>query len=359
MRIVVMAGGTGGHVFPALAVADELRARGHDVTWIGAPDSFEQRTVVPHGFEIDTIPVRGLRGKGLRALLSAPLLLWRSVREARGILQRRRPHVVLGMGGFAAGPGGLAARLMRIPLVVHEQNAAPGLTNRALSLLASKVLEAFPKTFRHATTVGNPVRSAIAELPAPAERAAARAADSRDPVRLLILGGSQGARALNELVPAALALLPETARPLIRHQAGRTYDLARAAYANAGVMARIESFIDDMPSAYGWADLVVCRAGASTIAELCAAGCASVLVPFPFAVDDHQTANARHLADDGAAVLMQERDLDPERLAALLRDLLADRAKLLRMAQIARTKAWPRATREIAAEVLTAGGQSW
>jgi UDP-N-acetylglucosamine--N-acetylmuramyl-(pentapeptide) pyrophosphoryl-undecaprenol N-acetylglucosamine transferase len=359
MKIMVMAGGTGGHVFPALAVAHELRARGHEVVWMGAPDSFEARTVVPQGFEIETIPVRGLRGKGLRALLGAPLLLWKSMREAMAILSRRRPQVVLGMGGFAAGPGGLAARLMRIPLVVHEQNAAPGLTNRALSLLASKVLEAFPKTFRHATTVGNPVRAAIAELPSPAERAATRPDNGHGPVRLLILGGSQGAKALNELVPAALALLPETARPQIRHQAGRTYDVARAAYANAGVMARIETFIDDMPSAYAWADLVVCRSGASTIAELCAAGCASVLVPFPFAVDDHQTANARHLSDDGAAVLIQERELDPERLAALLRGLLGDRAKLLRMAEIARTKAWPLATREIAAEVLTAGGQSW
>jgi UDP-N-acetylglucosamine--N-acetylmuramyl-(pentapeptide) pyrophosphoryl-undecaprenol N-acetylglucosamine transferase len=358
MKIMVMAGGTGGHVFPALAVAHELRARGHEVVWMGAPDSFEARTVVPQGFEIETIPVRGLRGKSWRSLLDAPLLLWRSLRAAMAILSRRRPQVVLGMGGFAAGPGGLAARLMRIPLVVHEQNAAPGLTNRVLSLLASKVLEAFPKTFRHATTVGNPVRAAIADLPSPAERAAARD-NGHGPVRLLILGGSQGAKALNELVPAALALLPETARPQIRHQAGRTYDVARAAYANAGVMARIESFIDDMPTAYAWADLVVCRSGASTIAELCAAGCASVLVPFPFAVDDHQTANARHLSDDGAAVLIQERELNPERLAALLRGLLGDREKLLKMAEIARTKAWPLATREIAAEVLTAGGESW
>lgn len=351
-----MAGGTGGHVFPALAVAQELRARGHDVVWMGAPHSFEERTVVPQGFALETIRIQGLRGKGLMSLLRAPLLLWRSLAEARAILARLQPNVVLGMGGFAAGPGGLAARLKRIPLVIHEQNAAPGLTNRALALLASRVLEAFPKTFRHATTVGNPVRSAIAELPPPAQRLQGR---EHEPPRLLVLGGSQGAKALNELVPRALALLPETRRPQIRHQAGRTYDVARAAYASAGVMARIEAFIDDMPAAYAWADLVLCRAGASTIAELCAAGCASVLVPFPYAVDDHQTHNGRYLADDGAAVLVQERELTPERLAALLQDLLGDRATLLRMAEAARAHAWPNATNEIAHEVLTAGGQPW
>jgi UDP-N-acetylglucosamine--N-acetylmuramyl-(pentapeptide) pyrophosphoryl-undecaprenol N-acetylglucosamine transferase len=355
MNVMIMAGGTGGHVFPALAVAHELRALGHEIVWMGAPDSFEARTVVPQGFELETIDVRGLRGKGWKTLLGAPLLIWKAVSQARGIIRRRRPDVVLGMGGFASGPGGLAARLARVPLVIHEQNAAPGLTNRCLAVIANKVLEAFPRTFRQANTVGNPVRAAIAELPSPEERLAER----QQPLRVLVLGGSQGARALNELVPAALALLPDTQRPQIRHQAGRTYDVARAAYTNAGVMARIESFIDDMPSAYAWADLVVCRSGASTIAELCAAGCASVLVPFPHAVDDHQTANGRYLADAGAAVLIQERELDAEGLAALLRDLLGNRAKLLQMAQAARSRAWPQATREIAHEVLAAGGQVW
>ncbi len=354
MKILIMAGGTGGHVFPALAVAQELRARGHEIVWMGAPNSFEARTVIPQGFELETIEVRGLRGKGIKALLGAPLLLWCAVSQSRRVMRRVRPRVVLGMGGFASGPGGLAARLMRVPLVIHEQNAAPGLTNRCLALLANKVLEAFPNTFRHATAVGNPVRASIAELPEPTLRD-----DDRGPMRVLVLGGSQGAKALNQLLPAALALLPETQRPQIRHQAGRTYDVARAAYANAGVMARIEAFIDDMPAAYSWADLVICRSGASTVAELCAAGCASVLVPFPFAVDDHQTANARYLADAGAAVLVQERELDAEGLAALMRDLLSDRAKLLRMSQAARSKAWPDATREIAHEVLNAGGESW
>lgn len=355
MKILIMAGGTGGHVFPALAVAQELRAQGHEVIWMGAPDSFESRTVVPQGFEFETIDVRGLRGKGWRALLGAPLLIWRAVAQARQILLRRRPRVVLGMGGFASGPGGLAARLLRIPLVIHEQNAAAGLTNRCLALIASRVLEAFPRTFRGATTVGNPVRAAIAELPDPAQRFEERQA----PARVLVLGGSQGAKALNQLVPAALALLPDTQRPQIRHQAGRTYDVARAAYANAGVIARIESFIDDMPSAYAGADLVVCRSGASTVAELCAAGCAAVLVPFPYAVDDHQTANGRHLVEAGAAVMIQERELRPEGLAALLRDLLANRARLLQMARAARGCAWPDATREIAHIVLTAGGETW
>lgn len=344
-RFLIMAGGTGGHVFPALAVAHELRRRGHDVTWMGAPDSFEARTVPPQGFAIDFIPVTGLRGKGAMTLLGAPLRLLRAVWQAWAILGARRPHAVLGMGGFAAGPGGLAAWLRRMPLVIHEQNAAAGMTNRLLSRLAQRVLEAFSGTFPGATTVGNPVRTGFAELPAPAARMAARA-EGR--AQVLVLGGSQGARALNERVPQALALLPAATRPLLRHQAGRTLDVAQRAYADAQVEAQVEGFIADMPAAYAWADLVLCRSGASTVAELSAAGCASLLVPFPFAVDDHQTRNGEHLVAVGAAQLIQEAALSPARLAQILRDLLADRPRLLTMAEAARAAAWTQATTLIA-----------
>jgi UDP-N-acetylglucosamine--N-acetylmuramyl-(pentapeptide) pyrophosphoryl-undecaprenol N-acetylglucosamine transferase len=254
--------------------------------------------------------------------------------------------MVLGMGGFAAGPGGLAAWLTRRPLVIHEQNAAAGLTNRFLAHLAKLVLEAFPGTFKGARTVGNPVRPGFAELPDPAQRIGADADHRRR--RLLVVGGSQGARSLNTIVPAALALLEEHERPQARHQAGRTFDVAKAAYVSARVDAELVQFIDDMPAAYGWADLVVCRAGASTVAELAAAGCAALLVPFPAAVDDHQTRNAEYLVKAGAALLVQERDLDAPRLASLLRELLQDPARLISMARAARTAAWPRSVDTIA-----------
>lgn len=350
MKVMIMAGGTGGHVYPALAVAEALRGRGHEIVWMGAPDSFESRAVAPHGIPIETIAVSGLRGKGLGKLAKAPLLVWRAVAQALAALRRQQPQVVLGMGGFAAGPGGLAARLLRLPLVIHEQNAAAGLTNRCLARIASHVLQAFPGTFRSAQTVGNPVRPAIAALPAPA----LRGIGTHAPLRLLVLGGSQGARALNERVPEALAQLPPDIRPQVRHQAGRTLDVARAAYARAGVEAQVEAFIDDMPAAYAAADLVVCRAGASTIAELCAAGCAALLVPFPFAVDDHQTCNGAYLTEAGAAVLVQERELDAARLAAELRVLLGDPARLAAMAAAARARAWPDATDAIVAALLSA-----
>jgi len=344
MKIMVMAGGTGGHVFPALAVAQVLRARGHDIVWMGAPASFEARVVPQQGFPIEFVRVQGLRGKGMLRWLSAPLLLLQALGDALGALRRQRPNVVLGMGGFAAGPGGLAAWLTRRPLVIHEQNAAPGLTNRLLAHFARRVLEAFPATIRGATTVGNPVRKGFSDLPEPAGRIAGHG----EPARLLVLGGSQGSRALNEIVPQALSQLPFGGRPHVRHQAGRTLDLARAAYAAAGVDGEIIAFIDDMPGAYGWADLVVCRAGASTVAELAAAGCAAILVPYPHAVDDHQTRNGEYLERLGAALLVQERSLTPTQLAALLRELLGDRARLASMATKARAAAWPHAVETIA-----------
>lgn len=344
MKAMIMAGGTGGHVYPALAVAAELRARGHDIVWMGTPDSFEARVVPKHDIPIEFIHIAGLRGKGVLRWLSAPLRLLRAMREARAVLRRQRPQVVLGMGGFAAGPGGLVAWLSRIPLVIHEQNAIPGLTNKFLAHVATTVLEAFPQSLPGAHTTGNPVRADIAALLPPEQRMAGR----KHPLRLLVLGGSLGAKALNELVPQALKALPVAKCPEVRHQGGRTADIAEAEYQRQGIDAKISAFIDDMPQAYAWADLVVCRAGASTVAELAAAGCAALLVPYPYAVDDHQTRNAEYLVDAGAARLIQERDMSVSRLAGLLADLLGDRPQLVAMAVAARAAAWPEATRSIA-----------
>jgi UDP-N-acetylglucosamine--N-acetylmuramyl-(pentapeptide) pyrophosphoryl-undecaprenol N-acetylglucosamine transferase len=334
--VLVMAGGTGGHVFPALAVAERLRARGVPVVWMGTRNGLEATLVPQAGIPMEWIEVTGLRGKGLGQKLRMPFMMGRALCQARAILRRLRPRGVLGMGGFASGPGGVMARWLRIPLVVHEQNAIAGLTNRGLSRLADRVLEAFPGTFapaRRAQTVGNPVRAEIAALPLPAERFAGRMGRPR----LLVLGGSQGARALNQGVPQALARLAPDERPDVWHQAGgKLHEAAVEAYRDVGVTGRLTPFIADMADAYGWADLVVCRAGALTVAELAAAGMGAVLVPFPFAVDDHQTANARFLERGDAALVFQQADLTPERLAEILRELLGDRARLLNMAEAAR-----------------------
>ncbi len=350
--VLIMAGGTGGHVFPALAVAERLRARGIPVIWMGTQRGLEATLVPKAGIPIEWIGVAGLRGKGFRQKVAMPIMLGRALMQAGAILWRLRPRAVLGMGGFASGPGGLMARLLGIPLVVHEQNAIAGLTNRYLARIASRVLEAFPQTFplaRQAMTVGNPVRECIAALPPPAERFTSRSGK----LRLLVVGGSQGALALNQRVPQALALLPENERPEIWHQAGgQLHKAAEVAYRDAGVVARLTPFIEDMAEAYGWADLVVCRAGALTIAELAAAGVGALLVPFPFAVDDHQTANARFLAQDGAALLVQQTDLTAERLAATLHDLLGNRARLLCMAEAARNLAKIEAAEQVARACL-------
>jgi UDP-N-acetylglucosamine--N-acetylmuramyl-(pentapeptide) pyrophosphoryl-undecaprenol N-acetylglucosamine transferase len=351
MKIMIMAGGTGGHVYPALAVAHELKTRGHEICWMGAPDSFEARVVPAQGFPLEAIRVSGLRGKGAMKLLMAPLLILRAMTEAWRAFSRVKPDAVLGMGGFAAGPGGVVARLRGLPLVIHEQNAAAGMTNRLLAKIASSVLEAFPHTFSNALYVGNPVRAAIRAMPEPSARLAGRSGVTH----LLVIGGSQGAKALNEKMAGALALLPPEIRPQVRHQGGRTVEVARAAYASAKVDAKVEPFIEDMAEAFGWADLVVCRSGASTVAELASAGCAAVLVPFPAAVDDHQTRNAGYLVRANAAELLAEKDFTGERMAALLRPLLADRPRLLAMAQAARTVAWSGAEKKIADAVIGAG----
>lgn len=349
--VLIMAGGTGGHIFPGLAVADALRAQGVPVMWLGARGGLETRLVPPHGIALETVVIGGVRGKGLRMRLLAPLMLARALFQALAALRRVRPRSVLSMGGYAAGPGGLAAWLTRRPLLVHEQNRVPGVTNTWLARMARRVLAGFADAFPahvHAEWVGNPVRAAIAALAPPAERFAARDGASR----LLVLGGSQGARALNLALPAALARLPVERRPQVLHQCGaRGLDEARSAYAAAGVEARVEAFIDDMAGAYAWADLAVCRAGALTVAELCAAGLGALLVPFPFAVDDHQTRNAEAMHHAGAALVVQERELDA-RLETELNDLLDDRPKLLAMANAARTLARPDAAATIAARCL-------
>jgi UDP-N-acetylglucosamine--N-acetylmuramyl-(pentapeptide) pyrophosphoryl-undecaprenol N-acetylglucosamine transferase len=335
--VLIMAGGTGGHVFPALAVAKVLRDRGVAVVWLGVPGSMESRLVPANGFPIEWVRVAGIRGKGLKTWLLAPLSVVKAVAEALGVLRRVRPRSVLGLGGYASGPGGIAAWLLRIPLLIHEQNAIAGLTNRWLARLASQVLEAFPGSFGPkvaARVIGNPVRADIAALAAPQTRFAGREQRSR----MLVFGGSQGAQRLNSVVPQALARLSPESRPQVRHQTGeRGLDAARAAYAEARVEAEVLPFIDDMAGALSWADLAVCRAGAMTVAELQAAGLGAVFVPLAVATDDHQTKNAEVMVRIGAARVIQERDLTPESLVETFRELIADRARLLHMAEAARS----------------------
>ena len=330
-------------------------ARGHAVTWIGTRQGLEARVVPAAGIDLEWIEVGGLRGKGWRTWLLAPWRVVRAVRQAQRILRRLRPQVALGMGGFASGPGGLAARLRGCPLVLHEQNAVPGVTNRVLSRLARRVLEGFPGSFaaaRHAEYVGNPVRATIAALPAPAARFMGRGGA----LRVLVIGGSQGARVLNQTLPPAIAQLELSPSPEIWHQSGmRDAEPLAAAYRQRGVKARVAAFIEDMAEAYAWADLAVCRAGALTIAELSAAGLAAVLVPFAAAVDDHQTRNAQFLVQAGAAELLPQAALSAVSLAAVLQRLLADRQGLLSMAQRARALAKPHAARQVADVCLQAG----
>jgi UDP-N-acetylglucosamine--N-acetylmuramyl-(pentapeptide) pyrophosphoryl-undecaprenol N-acetylglucosamine transferase len=349
--VLIMAGGTGGHIFPGIAVAQELSARGVPVLWLGSVGGLETRLVPQAGLTIETLSIGGVRGKGVLALLGAPLRILRAVLGAWRLLRRVRPRSALALGGFASGPGGIAAWLARVPLVVHEQNSIPGVTNRILSHFAKMLLCGFSGTFAHGEWVGNPVRREILALAPPLERLAARSGA----LRLLVLGGSQGAQALNARVPQALAKLARAQRPDVRHQCGAKFaDAARAAYAQGDVAALVEPFIDDMAAAYAWADVIVCRAGALTLAELAAAGVGAVLVPFPFAVDDHQTANARAWVDAGAALLLPESAASAEHLAALLGELLADRARLLMMARAASALAKPQAAARIADACLEA-----
>jgi UDP-N-acetylglucosamine--N-acetylmuramyl-(pentapeptide) pyrophosphoryl-undecaprenol N-acetylglucosamine transferase len=347
-----MAGGTGGHVYPALAVAQALEEQSRSVVWLGTERGLEARVVPAAGIAMEWISVRGLRGKGIAALLSAPFLLSRALIQSLRVMKRHRPAAVLGMGGFVSGPGGVAAWLLRRPLIIHEQNARAGLTNRLLARLARVVLQAFPGSFsarRHAHTVGNPVREDIASIEPPETRFPAR----EGALRLLVLGGSQGALSLNRTVPAALARLPRELRPVVRHQTGtRTASVAVEAYRDAGIEAELPEFIEDMAAAYAWADLAICRAGALTVAELSAAGLPAIFVPYPAAVDDHQTANAGPLQAAGAACIVQEKDLSDASLGALLSRWLADRSELCERAMKARGLARPEALARITGHCL-------
>ena len=354
--ILVMAGGTGGHVYPALAVARALEAHDQHIVWLGTHRGIEARVIPGAGIDIEWVSVKGLRRKGLLALVVAPLQLAWALLQSLFIMLRRRPAAVLGMGGFVSGPGGLAAWLTRRPLVIHEQNAAAGLTNRLLARLARVVLQAFPGSFNssvHAETVGNPVREDIAAVALPAERYR----DRSGPLRLLVLGGSQGALALNRTVPEALSRLPAARRPVVRHQCGsRTLDAAREAYVSAAIDVELVPFIEDMAAAYAWADIVVCRAGALTVAELCSVGLPALFVPYPGAVDDHQTANARPLAAAGAAVIIDESMLDADVLAGQLDEWLTDRGELLARAEKAHALDQPRALARITELCLEQAG---
>lgn len=342
---MVMAGGTGGHVFPALAVAQALRARDVAVTWLGTRRGIEAELVPANRFPINYIDVEGLRGKGLIKLLWAPLLLLRALWQAMAVLRRERPDAVLGLGGFASGPGGIAAKILGIPLVIHEQNAIAGTTNRVLGKVANRVLEAFPGALPRGEWTGNPVRPEISELPAPELRIAYP--DRRR--HLLVLGGSLGALAINQIVPRALALLPMSERPEIRHQCGKAHQqVTEEGYAQVGVQARVEPFIGDMAEAYGWADMVICRSGALTVSELAAAGVASVLIPFPYAIDDHQTYNGQWLVDGQAALLIQQTELSAEKLAELLQSWLMDVERLKELAVNARKLSKPHVAERVA-----------
>lgn len=341
--ILIMAGGTGGHIFPALAVADILRAQGWRVTWLGAPRSMEAELVPRHGYEMACVRFSGVRGKGLLRLLLLPFDLLVAMWQSAAAILRHRPDVVLGLGGYITFPGGMMAALLRRPLVIHEQNSIAGLSNRVLARVAQKVLSGFPDVLARAVWCGNPVRSDIAALPDPQQRYAARSGR----LNVLVVGGSLGAKAINQALPQALALLPQDVRPNVLHQTGKQhFEAVKRAYQQAGVQADIKPFMDEMARHYGNADLVICRAGALTVAELAAAGVASILIPFPFAVDDHQTHNARFLSQHGAAVLLPQSELSAEKLAQLLREL--SREKLLAMAQQARSLAKADAAQRVA-----------
>jgi undecaprenyldiphospho-muramoylpentapeptide beta-N-acetylglucosaminyltransferase len=348
LKVMVMAGGTGGHVFPALAVADVLRQAGAQLMWLGTARGIENRVVPAANIPLHLIRVEGVRGRGVTGLIKAPFLVAYAISQAVGIMRRERPDVVIGFGGFASGPGGVAARVLGKPLVIHEQNAVAGTTNRLLARLATRVLCAFPGAFKQAQVVGNPVRATIAALPAPVDRYRTRRATG-DRLHLLVLGGSLGAKAINELVPQALAQIPVETRPEVWHQTGKDHAESTAAlYEQQKVSARVEPFIDDMAAAYAWADVIVCRAGALTVSELMAAGVAAILIPLPSAIDDHQTHNAAILSGVGAGVSVVQRELTPEKLAALLTAHINEPEKSMNMAEKARSLALPDAAATVA-----------
>ena len=351
LSVLIMAGGTGGHVFPALAVADELRARGATINWLGTGRGIENRLVPAANIALHLIKVEGVRGRGIIGLAKAPFLIIYAVLQALSVIRQINPDVVLGFGGFASGPGGLAAKVLRKQLVIHEQNAVAGTTNRLLAKVANKVLAAFPYAFGEpeiAQVVGNPVREQIKNIAATQERYAVRA-QQKLPLQLLVVGGSLGAKAINELIPSALKELPSNLRPVVWHQTGKGHaEATTALYMQNQVDAKVAEFIDDMASAYAWADIIVCRAGALTVSELMMAGVASILIPLPSAIDDHQTFNAKNLTDVGAGIALVQKDLTAAKLAALLLTELADRNHLMSMAEKAQQLAKPYAAAQVA-----------
>jgi UDP-N-acetylglucosamine--N-acetylmuramyl-(pentapeptide) pyrophosphoryl-undecaprenol N-acetylglucosamine transferase len=341
---LVMAGGTGGHIFPGLAVAEALRDKSWRVHWLGAPGSMESRLVPPRGFAFEAIDFSGVRGKGLKTLFLLPLRLLRAFGQSIAVVRRVKPDVVIGLGGYITFPGGMMSVALGKPLVLHEQNSVAGMANRILAGVADRVFTAFPNVLKKAQWVGNPLRAGFLQQPGPVERLGSRSGR----LRLLVVGGSLGAKALNDVVPKALALLPETARPVVLHQSGeKQIDALRASYEAAGVQAELTPFIEDTAQAYAEADLIVCRAGASTVTEIAAVGCAAVFVPFPSAVDDHQTTNAKFLVEKGGGWLVQQRDLTPEWLAHLLQ--VVERGDLIQRAIAAKSMQKTNATAEVVA----------
>ena len=339
---LIMAGGTGGHIFPGLAVAEALREAGWRVHWLGAPGSMEEQLVPPRGFAFEAVQFGGVRGKGLRTLAVLPLKLLRAFWQSLQVVRRVQPDVVVGLGGYITFPGGMMASLMGKPLVLHEQNSVAGMANKVLAQIADRVFTAFPQVFKRAEWVGNPLRQAFTTQADPESRFAGRSG----PLQLLVVGGSLGAKVLNDTVPQALALLPQAERPRVVHQSGaKQIDALRAAYAAAGVEASLTPFIDDTASAFAQADLVICRAGASTVTEIAAVGAAAIFVPFPFAVDDHQTTNARFLVEQGGGWLLPQAELTAQSLAGRLQQLT--RAELLACAQKAHQQRQTNATREV------------
>jgi UDP-N-acetylglucosamine--N-acetylmuramyl-(pentapeptide) pyrophosphoryl-undecaprenol N-acetylglucosamine transferase len=341
---LVMAGGTGGHIFPGLAVAEALRERGWNVHWLGAPASMESQIVPPRGFAFEAINFSGVRGKGLKTLLLLPLRLFNAFRQSREVVRRLQPDVVIGLGGYISFPGGIMSVMAGKPLVLHEQNSVAGMANKLMSLVADRAFTAFPNVIKTAHWVGNPLREAFTQQADPATRFAGRGG----PLKLLVVGGSLGAKALNEIVPQALALIPEAERPTVIHQSGaKQIDELRANYAKAGVKAELTPFIDDTASAFANADVIVCRAGASTVTEIAAVGAAAMFVPFPFAVDDHQTTNAKFLVDQGGGWLLPQSELSAQSLATLLQNTTRD--ALLARAILAKRMEKINATREVVA----------
>jgi len=341
---LVMAGGTGGHIFPGLAVAEALRARGWRVHWLGAPDSMESQLVPARGFPLETVAFGGVRGKGPKTLVLLPLKLLRAFWQSLRVVRRVRPDVVIGLGGYITFPGGMMSVLLGRPLVLHEQNSVAGMANKVLAGVADRVYSAFPKVLAKGEWVGNPLREPFLHQELPEQRFAGRSG----PLKVLVVGGSLGAKALNEVVPQALALMPEAERPYVLHQSGaRQVDALRDNYAMAGVRAELTPFIEDTAGAFAEADLVICRAGASTVTEIAAVGAPALFVPFPSAVDDHQTTNARFLVEAGGGWLVQQKDLTPEALAAMLRGL--DRAELLQKAMAAKKMEKTQATQQVVA----------